>query len=159
MQESIFESKEFNTCVFTGHREMEENFNVKELKKSIEYYLSKGVKTFYNGGAVGFDLLSAETVLKLKKKHDIKLVVCVPFYGQETRYSKADKARYAKILKNADEVVILADSYYKGCLLRRNDYMIERADCMIAYLKKEEGGTAYTVKKFRVKKSEEILFV
>ena len=159
MENIFFGKKEYTSCAFTGHRELEEDFNENNLKKSVEELIQKGVKIFYNGGALGFDLTSAEIVLKLKKKYDVKLVICVPFYGQERRYSLQDKERYQKILKNADEVIILSDEYYKGCLLRRNDYMIERADCLIAYLKKDFGGTAYTVKKFRAKKGEDIIYI
>lgn len=159
MENIFFCKKEYTSCAFTGHRELEEDFNENNLTKRVEELIQQGVKIFYNGGALGFDLTSAEIVLKLKKKYDVKLVICVPFYGQERRYSLQDKERYKKILKTADEVVILSDEYYKGCLLRRNDYMIERADCLIAYLKKDFGGTAYTVKKFRAKKGEDIIYI
>ncbi len=159
MENIFFGKKEYTACAFTGHRELEEDFNENNLTKRVEELIQKGVKIFYNGGALGFDLTSAEIVLKLKKKYDVKLVICVPFYGQERRYSLQDKERYQKILKKADEVIILSDEYYKGCLLRRNDYMIERADCLIAYLKKDFGGTAYTVKKFRAKKGEDIIYI
>ena len=153
--ETLFSNnEEYTACALTGHRELGEDFDEKKLENAIEEMIKKGVKTFYNGGALGFDLVAAEIVLKHKKNSKIKLIICVPFYGQEKRYSAQDKARYARILKEADEVVTLAEHYYKGCLLRRNDYMIEHADCMIAYLKSEKGGTAYTVKKGRKKFTE-----
>ena len=153
--ETLFlNNEEYTACAFTGHRKLGEDFDEKKLKNAVEEMIKKGVKRFYNGGALGFDLISAEIVLKYKKHSEIKLIMCVPFYGQEKRYSAQDKARYARILKEADDVVTLAEHYYKGCLLRRNDYMIEHADCMIAYLKSEKGGTAYTVKKGRKKFTE-----
>ena len=55
------------SCIFTGHRELGEDFSVKKLKKEIENVIKRGVDTFYNGMAIGFDMFSAETVLKLKK--------------------------------------------------------------------------------------------
>ena len=153
--ETLFSNnEEYTACALTGHRELGEDFDEKKLENAVEEMIKRGVKRFYNGGALGFDLVAAETVLKCKKNSEIKLIMCVPFYGQEKRYSAQDKARYARILKEADEVVTLAEHYYKGCLLRRNDYMIEHADCMIAYLKSEKGGTAYTVKKGRKKFTE-----
>ena len=155
----IEEENKIKTCAFTGHRELGANFDEKKLKLNIELLIKKGVKIFYNGGAVGFDLTAAKIVLKLKKKHDIKLIICVPFYGQEKNFSSAQKELYNKILKEADEVVVLSDNYYKGCFLRRNDYMIENADYLIAYLTKEVGGTAYTVKKFRAKKGDNVILI
>lgn len=159
MENLTLVEKEFSTCAFSGHRELGSDFNENKLTEKIEFLIKKGVKTFYNGGAVGFDLISAEIVLKLKEKYDIKLVICVPFYGQEKWYLEKDKERYNRVLNMADEVVRLSDNYYKGCLLRRNDYMIERADCMLVYLKKDVGGTAYTVRKFRAKKGEYIIYL
>lgn len=159
MEQLSIEKKQFTACVFTGHRELGEELSRAKVKKAILEYAEKGVTVFYNGVAKGFDLLAAEEVLKLKKKRQIKLIACVPYYGQERGYSEADKARYRAILKKADEVVILSEEYYMGCLLRRNDYMVERADCMIAYLCKESGGTAYTVRKFRKQKGENVLYL
>ena len=157
IDELIYTKKNGTSCAFTGHRELGGDFDIKKLEKCIKELIEKGVNIFYNGGASGFDIVSAETVIHLKKKNDIKLIICVPFYGQERRYSLIDKERYNAILKKADEVVVLSDRYYKGCLLRRNDYMIERADYLIAYLNKETGGTYYTVNKFNNK--ENVIYI
>ena len=147
------------SCALTGHRRLEENFDKKALIKTLETLILNGVETFYNGLAVGFDLLSAETVLDLKKTYpQIRLVLCVPFYGQEKGYSIEDKKRYAEILKNGDGCAVLSDRYYPGCFFKRNDYMCEQADMLLAYKRSEKGGTAYTVKKF-MKKGGKIIFL
>ena len=146
----IKEEKQIKSCIFTGHRELGEDFSLRKLQKEIKNLIDKGVDTFYNGMAMGFDLISAECVLKCKKKNpQIKLIACIPFYGQENSFSEKDKKRYVKIYKKADEKVLLSENYYKGCLLVRNKYMAERADVMITYCKKEKGGTAYTVNCFQ----------
>ncbi|MBR2340812.1 MAG: DUF1273 family protein [Clostridia bacterium] len=159
MQDLLETKKENLSCAFTGHRELGEDFSQKSLKKQIKHLIEQGVKTFYDGGAIGFDLIAAETVLKFRKRYGLKLILCVPFYGQESRFPARDKTRYQAIYKKADEVVIVSEHYYRACFLKRNDYMIDRADYMIAYLNKEVGGTAYTVKKFRAKKGENVFFV
>ena len=137
-------------CVFTGHRDLGEDFSKSRLKKTIETLIKEGVENFYNGMAIGFDLISAECVLALHKKYpQVKLIACVPCYGQEKYFSESDKKRYVKILKKADERVILADHYHQGCMQNRDKYMVDRADVMIAYCKKTTGGAAYTVKLFQ----------
>ena len=137
-------------CAFTGHREIDEHFSVEKLNIQIETLIKNGVDTFYNGGAVGFDLIAAKQILAFKEKYPhIKLVVCVPYYGQEKYYAQEEKKAYANVCKNADEVVVLSEHYYKGCFLKRNDYLCERADALLAYQHSEKGGTAYTVKKFK----------
>lgn len=159
-QISILQNQ-IKTCAFTGHRKLDEAFSVKALDKRIKEVIKAGVEVFYNGMAIGFDLLAAERVLALKRKApQIKLVACVPFYGQEKGFSETDKKRYAKILKKADEVVTLSESYYRGCLHARNRYMAERGDILIAYCREETGGAAYTVNYFKKKYPErEIIFL
>jgi uncharacterized phage-like protein YoqJ len=111
-----------------------------------------GIDTFLCGMAIGFDLAAAEITLSLKRKNpSIRLVACVPCVGQEKYFSKGDQKRYVAALKKADEKVILSENYYKGCMQVRDKYMAERADVMIAYSKKQEGGTAYTVRCFQKK--------
>lgn len=147
-------------CVFTGHRELDDPKLKVRIEKAVRVQIKKGVYTFYNGVAKGFDLLSAECILSLKKEYPfLKLIVCVPYYGQEKGYSKTDQERYRKILKEADETLLLSDKYYKGCLLSRNRFMVEHCEEMIAYLKEPTGGTAYTVRYFKKLYDTEIYFL
>lgn len=147
-------------CAFTGHRELERDFSPRILKKEVEnLIMQEKVDTFYVGMAMGFDLIAAETVLKLKRKYDVKLIACIPFYGQEKYFSDKDKKRYAEILKKCDESILISENYYKGCLLKRNRYMVDNADFLIAYLKKDIGGTAYTVNYYMKNKKNPVIYV
>ena len=121
----------------------------------------QGVTTFYNGMAMGFDLLAAEKTLELKRKYpQVKLVLCIPCYMQEKNFSEADKKRYVKIYKKADERVMVSDTYYRGCMQVRNKYMVDRADALIAYCIKNEGGAANTVRYFKkVNPETDVIFV
>ena len=139
-----------NACVFTGHRQLGEDFSARKLKKAIEQQIKDGITDFYNGMAKGFDLVAAKTVLELKKKYpNIRLICCIPCHGQEKYFSEKDKKTYLSILKKADEKITLAPAYFRGCMQARDRYMAERAFVMIAYCKKAEGGAAYTVKIFK----------
>jgi uncharacterized phage-like protein YoqJ len=138
------------SCVFTGHRQLGEDFSPRKLKKAIKTQIENGVEYFYNGMAMGFDLFAAELVLDLKKKYpQIKLIACIPCYNQERYFSEEDKKRYVDILKKTDENVVLSDYYYRGCMQNRDKYMVDRCNSMITYCKKEEGGAAYTVRYFK----------
>ena len=149
------------SVVFTGHRVLQDGFSVRRLKNAVKKQIENGVTTFYNGMAMGFDLLAAEQVLKLKKVYPhIRLVACIPCYGQEKYFSETDKKRYADVLKSADETIVLSPTYYRGCMQQRNRYMVERADVMIAYCNEKKGGAAYTVKCFqKTKPFAEIIFI
>ena len=51
------------------------------------------------------------------------------------------------MLESADEKIILQEKYDKYCMLKRNDFMVKNSSVLVSYLRKETGGTAYTVKK------------
>ena len=149
------------SCAFTGHREIGEDFSLRSLKKQIKLLIEEGVEIFYNGMARGFDLIAAKAVLSFKNKFpQIKLIACIPCFEQEKGYLAKEKKEYANILKKADEKIMVSKRYFKGCMQLRDRYMADRADVLIAYCKKEYGGTAYTVKYFKNKKPfHEIIFL
>ena len=150
-----------NACVFTGHRELPKDFSIERLKQAIITLLDNGVRVFYNGMAIGFDLLAAETLLQVRKNYEgVKLIACIPCYNQEKSFPAADKKRYAEILKRADEQVLLAEHYFQGCMQIRDKYMVDKADVMIAYCHKEKGGAAFTVKYFqKTKPLNQVIFI
>ena len=141
--------KKEKVCAFTGHRSLEGDFKRADLKKKIENLIKDGVSVFLSGVALGFDIIAAKTVLSLKKKYPfIKLVACIPCLNQEKYFSDEQKNEYYAVLEQTDEKIVLSDHYYNGCMQKRNRYMADRADVLTAYLKKNEGGTAYTVRYF-----------
>lgn len=156
-----FENQTLKICAFTGHRELEESFSKEKLRQAVETLVEKGVETFYCGMAKGFDLYAAEEIIRIKEKHkNVKFVACVPYYGQEKGYSETDKKRYVNALKKCDFKFTFTDTYYRGCEIVRDKFMVEQADVLVAYLKKKTGGTAYTVTYFqRIKPHREIIFL
>ena len=68
------------TCCFTGHRIIKITPElVQRLRDTIINMIECGVTDFYNGGAIGFDMLCAETVIALKAEYkDIKLHMLLP---------------------------------------------------------------------------------
>ncbi len=140
------------SCAFTGHRTPQDAFPKTELKRQVKELIKNGCTVFYCGMAQGFDLLAAKTVIKEKKRNSaVKLIACVPCEGQEKYFPAAEKKLYSELIKKADERVCLSDVYYKGCMQARDRYMADKADAMIAYLRKPTGGTAYTAGYFQKK--------
>jgi uncharacterized phage-like protein YoqJ len=149
------------TCTFTGHRKLLEDFSKEKLEECIIELVEKGVHTFYCGMAIGFDLLAGELVVKLKEKYPfLQLVACVPFYGQEEKFSNVDKERYCNLLKKCDKVEVLSANYFRGCMQNRNRFMADKGDVLLAYCKKVKGGAAFTVNYYRKKYPQnQIIFV
>lgn len=133
-------------CAFTGHRNLEANFSLDALKQAIEGVIEEGVDTFLNGMARGFDLLAAKCVIELKEKYpQLKLIACVPCPKQEKYFPKAEKELYYEVLKHCDEVKLISEGYFPGCMFVRNRYMVDNSDRLIAYYANKEGGTEYTI--------------
>lgn len=138
------------SCCFSGHRNIPEELQAElqmRVKNGIDYLYARGVKTFYAGGALGFDSLAAETVISRRSElGDIRLIIVIPCRNQTAKWSDADKMRYERINRKADEIICLSEHYFQGCMHQRNRYMVDHSQMCICYLREQTGGTAYTVR-------------
>lgn len=132
-------------CAFTGHREMDKNFDGELFERALEGLISMGCNVFYDGMARGFDLYAAKKIIDLKKNHNLKLVACIPYGGQIDSMREDDRRAYESILKDCDDIKVLSANYYPGCMYARNRYMVDNADIVFAHFKGGKGGTYYTV--------------
>ncbi len=137
-------------CCFTGHRnipkEIEEELFC-ELYSTIDTLSCEGYTIFRAGGAVGFDRMAADAVLALRQKNpQIKLHIYVPCIDQNKFFSEDENEYYMAQIKAADKIFCISKSYRKGCMLERNRAMVNGADACVAYVRRESGGSAYTVK-------------
>lgn len=137
------------TCCFTGHRRLPPELLAsirQRLKEAIVSLIHKGVRYFGAGGALGFDTLASEIVLKLKDEYpQIKLILVLPCANQSAYWSAEDVRCYEAIKTWADKVVCLADCYHGGCMHERNRHLVDHSGYCICYLSGDSGGTAYTV--------------
>ena len=145
-------------CCFTGHRPNKLPWGYKEegirfflfwrkLKKTILNAINDGYDYFISGMAIGIDMLCAEIVLELKKRHpNIKLECAIPCLNQTAKWNDESKIRYDNILKQADKITYVSDcNYYNGCMAKRNKYMIDNSDMLIAVFNGSAGGTKQTI--------------
>lgn len=135
------------TVAFTGHRTYAGQAD-ERLRTLVGTLYARGFRRFLSGMAVGFDLAAAEAVLACRDAcPGLRLVAVVPFEGQQAQFSCADRERYARVRAAADEVVVLASAYHRGCYAVRNDYLVDRAGVVVAWYDGSSGGTAYTVRR------------
>ncbi len=45
----------------------------------------------------------------------------------------------------ADKVVYTSQEYTRGCMFKRNRYLVDNSGVCVCYLARDAGGTAYTV--------------
>lgn len=136
-------------CCFTGHRRIPEQEMLwvrRRLREEILDLAQKGVDTFLTGGALGFDTLAAQEVLRMRAMGlpSLKLVLALPYMNQEAQWSQRDAAVYRALLRQADNVVYTSQEYHRGCLFQRNRYLVDHSAYCVCYLLQERTGTSYT---------------
>ena len=144
------------TCCFTGHRNIK-GYSKRTLAKTLETELIKLIENGYcyfgAGGALGFDTIAAQTVLHLKEKYThIKLILVLPCVNQANSWSYEDKVVYEEIKEQADKVVYTSKYYTRGCMHKRNRYLVDNSSACVCFLTEEKGGTFYTVNYAKEKK-------
>ncbi len=147
------------SCGFTGHRPEKiigkNTDGIKEqkikdvLKQNIYSLLKLGVRAFYTGMARGTDMWAAEIVLEFKKEYqDIELTAVIPFPEQAEDWSETEKNKYHEILESCSETVVIGEYGQKDVFKRRNQYLVDHSDCMIAVYDPRliRSGTGQTVR-------------
>ena len=141
--------KKCRTAGFTGHRELPAEY-LPEISKRLEDTLvaliEQGYCYFGAGGALGFDTLAAQAVLRLRERYlQIRLILVLPCLNQTRGWPQADIDTYEEIKRCADKVTYTSEHYFRGCMQKRNRHLVDNSRVCICYLTKPTGGTAYTV--------------
>ena len=123
-------------CTFAGHREvfgLGQSQVVEILERLLE---AEQEMTCYVGGKGEFDALCASAVRTLKHRHPdkaISLVLVLPYMEQRLN---TDKEYYES---RFDEILIpieLAGIHCKQAITACNRWMVDRADCLIAMVRR-----------------------
>ena len=137
-------------CCFTGHRNIPQRKSgqiQERLRNEIVTAIRNGYNFFYAGGAVGFDTMAAQAVLELKAQYPhIKLILVLPCVNQTDGWEQSDIDEYERIRVLADEIIYTSEENKKGCMHKRNRYLVDHSSLCICYMTRKTGGTAYTVK-------------
>lgn len=137
--------EKYKTCCVTGHRDIpaKQMDRIQELLRTeILAAIEDGYTHFISGFAAGADLLFAEIVLELKEIYSITLEAAIPYPGR----IKTPDHTFQRLIRCCDVIKIHSDTYFKGCYMRRNRYMVDQSQRIIAvYDGRRRGGTAATV--------------
>ena len=159
------------SCAFTGHRPNKLPWRYDEtdsgcvalrsvLAEQIGLLAEAGATQFLSGMAEGVDTWAALSVLKLREKNPaIKLHCILPCTSQAEKWSASSRDRYRSILELADSIVYVSRDSHKNCMLDRNRFLVNHADCVLAvYNGERRGGTAATVR-YAQKLGREIIVI
>lgn len=147
-----------HTCCFTGHRPDKLPWGTDEedprclalkarLADALEEEYRAGTRHFICGMARGADLYFAEAVLALRERLPSVTLECArPCESQARSWPREEQERYQSILDQCDFETLVQHHYDRGCMARRNRYMVDHAARLIGvYDGVPKGGTAQTV--------------
>lgn len=153
-----WKKKSQKTCCFTGHRPKSLPFGFDEsqpsclqlkevLRQEIERQITEnGVSHFISGMALGVDLICAELVLELKAKYPrITLEGAIPCENQAARWNATQQEHYCSLLSRCDKKTVIQKVYTKDCFQKRNYYMVDSSEYVIAVWNGNPSGTGQTV--------------
>ncbi len=121
----------------TGNRKLihTEHQIAEEFDRLIALYQPTSVVT---GMAVGFDQLVAERCIAT----NIPFTAAVPFVTQACLWPKHVQEHYLCLLDQAANVVVVTDGDYAAWkMFRRNEWIVDNSDVVLAYLQAGDGGT------------------
>ena len=127
-----------------GHREI---YDVRRLEEEIEEIAKDAIwmhdfVEFYLGRNGEFDLLAASVIKRVQKsteRQNSALILVLPYHVKDEEY-------YAEYY---DELCYPNDSkvHYRAAITKRNEYMIDHADLLVAFVETASGG-AYTAMRY-----------
>ena len=140
-------------CSFFGHRELFSKTDdiAQQLKTIITDLVEKGVDTFYVGNHGDFDRISSRVACDLKTLYPQIKVVLILSYANELQHIKnpSDDFYLPPEIESAPK---------RACIVRKNQWVVEHSDFIVAYVKYPFGGTAKAIEYAR-KKNKKVIEV
>ena len=145
------------SCCFSGHRPNKLPWSTREsdprcvelknrIHAAVDAAVAQGYTHFLCGMARGCDLYFAEEILYRKTDNpDITLETVIPCLSQAEEWTEEERERYGRIIAAADIETVVQREYSRGCMQRRNRYMVDHSSLLIAAYGGISGGTRNTV--------------
>lgn len=139
---------------FTGHRYdklggycWKSAKNRKIINALHQLIMHNRADRYICGGALGIDMIAFEICYDEKSSLECKLEVAIPLREQPKYYREMDKELYTMQLMRAntvtyvDELSEYASENINAKMQKRNEYMVDNADMVIAVWDGSKGGT------------------
>ena len=134
-------------CTFFGHKDTPES--TKEALKSVLINLieNKGVNLFYVGNHGNFDRMTLEVLKELTKCYShIKYYVVLAYFPK----NKSEEHTNTILTEG------LESTPPKYAIIKRNQWMIDKSDFVVTYVKYTFGG-AYKFQQLAIKKGKTVI--
>lgn len=90
-----------------------------------------------SGGALGIDQFWIEVGLFLQ----LPIIAVLPFKGYDSKWPVASRQVYEKLLAQCHEVSYIGSEYKPDIYQKRNEFLVDNSDVLVAYWNGSESGT------------------
>lgn len=134
----------------TGHRPhklgrdylLKSNNSLSIIKLTSETLLSLGATAVISGFAQGFD----QMLVIAASEVGVPVFAALPCRGQHLKWSDESQDLYLNLLNKCKDITFVTDGpYCDGCMIKRDYWMVDNAEGVLAYWNGSSGGTAKTV--------------
>lgn len=147
-------------CAVTGQRPTQfkfkynENYSLcKKIKRAMleefrELYDVYHVREYYVGGALGVDMWAGELILRLKETPgygDITLNLVLPFLEHDKNWDERSRRRMQFLRLHSEKSIVIGQQDCKESYIRRNCYMVDHAQFLIAVCSEEKNNKGSTL--------------
>ena len=138
---------------FVGHGELYDTDQLQaQLRDAIEYIIRYNDTTFYCGGYGSFDSMCARVVKELKTSYPhTRSVYVAPYRNESILRAAKESGLYDEILFAG-----LENAPPRFAIIKRNEYMVDHADLILAFVDHAWGG-AYRTLSYAKKRKKTIL--
>ena len=135
------------TVAFFGHRHIDDFFRTEsKLQDHIaELLRNNDYVEFLVGRNGDFDQMTSSTVLRCKRSvrnDNSALVLVLPYQTSEFQNNEDSFYRYYDEIEVCEEAI---GAHFKNAIQIRNRSMVNRADMIICYVNRNEGGAYQTI--------------
>ena len=138
------------TVTFCGHRQLQQPDEVRQwLYAIIQKLILQGADTFYLGGYGAFDEMAAGVLGEWKKQYPkIQRLLVLAYPNRVQSAGIYDGTVYPP----------LESVPHRLAIVRRNQWMVDAADVVVACISHDWGGAAVTLRYARKKKVSVLLY-
>lgn len=145
-----------NRCAFAGYwpqslSSAETGYQRDALKTRLRALIirlieQENICSFLSGMEPGIEMVAAEIVLSLKETHpDLTLECVIPYETQAAVWPESLRNRYFSIISLCDQESMLQSQYTPDCMTKRNQYLVEHTDLVLAVWDGQPSGTGQIV--------------
>ena len=140
------QEKRLHRCCFAGHRPegilLSETTAKEWLRFQIQQAIGSDYTTFITGMGMGVDIWAAEIVIALRAANpSLHLIAVEPYPGFSAKWTEEWRSKNEQVLKGADLVKRMSQSYNPGAINARINWMVDHSSRLIAIYNGTKGYT------------------